>query len=619
MEPGMKYVLSFHNTLPYEAPSPELNVFKDPNISNIHTHGLHISGESPGDDVTRSFEGGYGGDFVYDIPSDHMGGTYWYHAHHHGSTFLQVSGGAFGLIVIDDGQDGMPANVAAMQEKQYVIGFLDPAVAGTGGDTLISGTLSPTWTVNGLVNGNICMPANEWQHWRVLLADRDSREKTISIGSQCEVALLARDGVWRTEVPLSLPSNSVTITGASRADLAVRCADDSQISVAGEVVANVFVDGVGDPAPHPWAADVSSTWFPDRPDYLRDLRPFTPANFETVSMGARTINGSRFDHHVPTFSLSANGLQEWTVKGARQHPFHLHVYHVQMATDCGEYEAGEYYDVIATNCDVRFDLDASTSTVYEGRTIMHCHILAHEDQGAMGWADVIGGIAPPTFPVDGDSGVTYEEYYAIGGGGSAPTAPSGLSASAVSSTQIDLSWIDNSSDESSFDIERSLDGSSFSFLATVGADTTTYSDVGLSAESTYFYRVFASNAFGSSSPSNSANATTGPAADPTSVQVGSITVSTFNLGRGLKSGRATVVVVDDQGNPIADAVVSGEFAGTFNESVAASTATDGSGFTTIDTTGSSKGSITLSFCVTAISHPTLQGFSAAPGEACGSL
>jgi len=130
MEPGKKYVLRFHNTLPYEAPSTDTNTFKDPNISNIHTHGVHISGESPGDDVTRSFEGGYGGDFVYDIPGDHMGGTYWYHAHHHGSTFLQVSGGAFGLIIIDDSFDGIPPNVAAMAEKHLVLGFLDPGAAG---------------------------------------------------------------------------------------------------------------------------------------------------------------------------------------------------------------------------------------------------------------------------------------------------------------------------------------------------------------------------------------------------------------------------------------------------------------------------------------------------------
>ena len=58
MEPGTKYVLQFRNRLPYEPMSPEHNVFKDPNVSNLHTHGLHISGLTPGDDVPRSFEGG---------------------------------------------------------------------------------------------------------------------------------------------------------------------------------------------------------------------------------------------------------------------------------------------------------------------------------------------------------------------------------------------------------------------------------------------------------------------------------------------------------------------------------------------------------------------------------
>lgn len=159
MVPGSKYVLSFHNTLPYQAVSSAMNVFKDPNVSNLHTHGLHISPESPSDDVMRYFEGGRGGDFVWSIPADHMGGTYWYHAHHHGSTYLQVSGGSFGQIIIDDSNDGIPANVAAMTERQLVVAYLDPTVAGTGGDTLMSGSLGATWTVNGRVQGSFCAPA----------------------------------------------------------------------------------------------------------------------------------------------------------------------------------------------------------------------------------------------------------------------------------------------------------------------------------------------------------------------------------------------------------------------------------------------------------------------------
>lgn len=414
MVPGNKYVLSFHNTLPYAAPNPADNVFKDPNVSNLHTHGLHISGVSPGDDVMRSFEGGFGGDFVYDIPADHMGGTYWYHAHHHGSTFLQVSGGAFGQIIIDDSGDGIPANVAAMTERQLVVAFLDPAAAGTGGDTLLGGTLGPTWTVNGKVQGNFCAPAGEWQHWRVLLADRNATAKTLSVGSQCEVALLARDGVWRTTAPKMLATRSISLTGASRADLAVRCSNDSQITINSSVVANILVSGTGNTTVHPFAADGVSTWSAIRPAYLRDLRAETSVNIESVRMGARAINGVSFDHLKPNLTLPANQVQEWSISGAAMHPFHLHVYHVQAIGCGGDFEDGEYYDVMASNCSVRFDLNAATSSVYDGHTIMHCHILAHEDQGAMGWLDVLGGQAPPTFPADGDRATPYSAYYSLG-------------------------------------------------------------------------------------------------------------------------------------------------------------------------------------------------------------
>lgn len=400
MSPGETYVLTFKNLLPYQVPSPAHNEFKDPNITNIHTHGLHVSPETPADDITRLINGGYCGDYVYEVPWDHMGGTLWYHAHHHGSTYLQVAGGAFGLLLVDDAQDGIPANVAAMTERQLAIGYLDPAVAGTGGDTLISGTLSPTWTVNGSVGGNLCTPVNEWQHWRVLLADRDARTKTLSVGPGCEVALLARDGVWRTVAPKVLSTNSIVLTGASRADFAVRCSADSTVNVNSTLVANIYADGSlpANPTVGPWVGGATGgTWSALRPAYLRDLRGVTQVQKRTVNMGARTINGSKWNPDVPTFQIPAGSVQELSIKGATQHPYHQHVYHVQMNGACGALEDGEYYDTIAGSCTARFDLSGASS-VYDGRTVMHCHVLEHEDQGAMGWMDIIGGLGPPAFP-----------------------------------------------------------------------------------------------------------------------------------------------------------------------------------------------------------------------------
>ena len=156
----------------------------------------------------------------------------------------------------------------------------------------------------------------------------------------------------------------------------------------------------------------------------------------------------------------------------------------------------------------------------------------------------------------------------------------------------------------------------------VGANVTAFDDSGLAANTTYDYRVEATNAFGSSDYSNVATATTDPAGTPTEVTVGSIEVSTLSEGGGQKRGRAVVVVVDDQGNLIANAYVEGFFSGTFtdefNEGQGPSLA-DGS--VTFDTAGTSKGKITLEFCVTYITAPDgsgLKDFNSPTGK-CGAL
>lgn len=600
MEPGNKYVLQFRNLLTYEPQSEEHNVFKDPNVSNLHTHGLHISGESPGDDVTRSFEGQAGGDFVYDIPADHMGGTFWYHAHHHGSTFLQVSAGAFGLLVIDDKFDAIPPRVEAMEERQLIVAYLDPSVKGTGGDTLISGSLSPTWTVNGQVNGTMEVPSDTWHHWRVLLADRDAKMKTFSVGTGCEIALMARDGVWRTEVPKPLPTNSIDLTGASRADLAVNCSTDSSISVGGQQVAAITVDG-GSPDfnPSPYNAD-DTTWFSNRPAYLQDLQVGAPDHSQTINMGARTVAGSKFDYAVPNFTLNTNGVQEFKLKGATNHPFHLHVYHVQIQGSCGEFEAGEYYDVVAGNCTIRFNL--TPATAYEGRTIMHCHILEHEDQGAMGWADVLGGSPPPTFP-GGTS--LYSKYYPpVVVPGDPPADPTELVAATISASQVDLSWTDNSDNEASFKIERSLDTVPLSFTPhdTVNANVIGYSDTGLDPLTTYWYRVSAINDNGESGFSNEVSATTEGAGTATALLLDSIAVSTVSAGRGQKRQHAEVTVVDNNGVSFEGALVEGNFSGTITENDLTASS-DANGIAVFDTSQTAKGGMTFEFCVTSISDP----------------
>jgi len=95
-------------------------------------------------------------------------------------------------------------------------------------------------------------------------------------------------------------------------------------------------------------------------------------------------------------------------------------------------------------------------------------------------------------------------------------APSGLTATAPSSTMVNLAWTDNATNETAYTVERSPDGSTnWTVLASVlAAGATSYSDTTVSALTTYYYRVKATTATSSSNYSNTANITTPGTAPP---------------------------------------------------------------------------------------------------------
>jgi hypothetical protein len=92
-------------------------------------------------------------------------------------------------------------------------------------------------------------------------------------------------------------------------------------------------------------------------------------------------------------------------------------------------------------------------------------------------------------------------------GGTAPAAPSNLQATAISSTEIDLSWQDNSSNETGFAIEALISGT-FQQIGTVDANVTHAGIVNLTPQTTYTFRVRALNGSTASTPSNQVTATT---------------------------------------------------------------------------------------------------------------
>jgi subtilisin family serine protease len=128
-----------------------------------------------------------------------------------------------------------------------------------------------------------------------------------------------------------------------------------------------------------------------------------------------------------------------------------------------------------------------------------------------------------------------------------PAAPSGLTATTVDHQQIDLTWTDNSTNASGFELQRSTDnfGGGTITVINLGA-VTSYSNTGLAASTDYFYRVRAKNAGGSSVFSETATATTN-APPPNSPPVARYTWSCTGVPQGRNCSFNATSSTDDNG------------------------------------------------------------------------
>lgn len=140
-----------------------------------------------------------------------------------------------------------------------------------------------------------------------------------------------------------------------------------------------------------------------------------------------------------------------------------------------------------------------------------------------------------------------------------PTDPGYLTATATTCNQVNLTWQDNSSNENGFKIERSTNGSPFSLIATITANSTAYNDTTVAENSPCSYRVKAYNTNGDSGYSNIADITTpacplAPPDPPTNLRAkpgktnitlawtdNSTNETGFRLFRGTTSGNLSLI------------------------------------------------------------------------------
>jgi hypothetical protein len=185
-----------------------------------------------------------------------------------------------------------------------------------------------------------------------------------------------------------------------------------------------------------------------------------------------------------------------------------------------------------------------------------------------------------------------------------PAAPSGMTATAVSSSQINLSWTDNSTNEANFHVDR-CEGSGCTpatTIATLPAGTVSYSNTGLAASTTYTYRVRAANATASTA-SNTTEATTPSQSTASTMHVGSLSGTGVKVSGPNWQARVTILVRDNNGSPVSSAAVSGAWSNGYTGS--ANCTTNGSGTCTVSTGNIHNRVGSVTFTVNGITHATL--------------
>ena len=383
---GDRITLAFRNEL--DAPT------------NLHAHGLVVSPEGNGDNVFVMIDPGGSHDYEYVLGADHPPGVCWYHPHHHGNSAEQLFGGLYGAIIVED-----ETPIPASRERLLVISDIafdaGGGVAAASQFDRMTGREGDLVMVNGQLGAALAAQPGDRERWRIVNAC-SSRHLRLRLDGQ-RMQLLGMDA-GRYDQPHEV--EEFVLTPGNRADVLVTAAAGESVlrtlpfdrgsmmmgappsATTGADLLAFAVGGDQAPAAQPVPAQGAQ----------RDLRneEVTGRRTLTLAMGGMgggmgggasfTIDGRTFDAARIDTEVADGAIEEWTIvnTSTMDHPFHLHVWPMQLVeVDGATIDGVDLRDVV--------QVPARSSTVVRiafegltGKTVYHCHILDHEDNGMMG-------------------------------------------------------------------------------------------------------------------------------------------------------------------------------------------------------------------------------------------
>ncbi len=376
-------------------------------VTNLHTHGLHVSPEEPADAAHLSIWPGETYNYEYDLMMQEPGCMNFYHGHSHGVSAEQYWGGMVGALIVED-----PTTALAGYETHLMI-LKDISLVGSApaphdsNMDYMHGLEGSVIMVNGKVNPTLAIRPGQVQRWRVLnassarfyklslqghslyvigtdggLLDKPYQQSYVILAPGERVDLLVKASTTRGSYKLlSLPYSRMGMMTSAQITLLTMACQGS--SASGSLPKSINPDAR--------RLNLDTSMFPKRTFVL------------SMSMGRAYINGKDFDVE-PDMTMSDLGTHEvWEIvnQSGMDHPWHQHVNAAQVLSITGGDSAYRtlYTTTPAWKDTVLVPKMGSVKLLvpvmdWPGMTMYHCHILEHEDIGMMGMWHIMGDGMP---------------------------------------------------------------------------------------------------------------------------------------------------------------------------------------------------------------------------------
>jgi len=400
---GDKLKINHTNSLPYTTETNLLGFQK--NITNLHTHGWHVSPLPPSDYVMYALNPGETYNHVYDTSLQEAGTLNFYHPHKHGVSAEQYWAGLAGALVVED------ENTALEKYETHIIIIKDIALSGSKPAPhsmmmdYMHGKEGNIIMVNGQVNPRLYIKTGQVQRWRILNAS-NARFYKLNLESHT-MHLIGTDG-GLLDKPYQ--KNELLLSPGERVDVLVRAVRSSgnyrlrampynrMGNSTSETITLMTITYKDKTSP---AQSIPASVNPGAKRLDPDTLEIMARRTLTLSMGHGNayINGQDFDIEPYKIMSDVGTYEIWTIinGSGMDHPFHQHVNSAQILSVSGG-DAGYaslYTSIPAWKDTVLIPKWGSVSMLvpvmdYDGMAMFHCHILEHEDIGMMGMWHIMG-------------------------------------------------------------------------------------------------------------------------------------------------------------------------------------------------------------------------------------